>query len=144
MKKLLPIIALTASLAASAFAEEKIAPGPLGGRLLALDGQKAEFFVEPDRTVVVAFYDDALKKVAPAGQVVTVTADAPSGRARLDFKPAGDVLKSTAPLPEGENYLIVLQIRPSADAKPKNFRITYLAHKCSECGRVEYACICNH
>jgi hypothetical protein len=144
MKKLPLLIAILASLAAPAFAGEKLTPGPLGGRLLALDGQKAEFFVEPDRTVVVAFYDDTLKKTAPSGQVATATADAPSGKVKLEFQPSGDVLKSTTPLPEGDGYLIVLQIRPSADAKPKNFRITYLTHTCAECGRAEYACTCSH
>jgi hypothetical protein len=144
MKKLLTLAVTLAALALPALAEEKLQAGPMGGRLLALDGQKAEFFVEPDRTVVVAFYDDAMKKVAPSGQVVAATADAPAGKTKLEFKAVGEVLKSAAPLPEGENYLIVLQIWPSADAKPKNFRITYLSHKCAECGLVEYACICNH
>jgi hypothetical protein len=144
MKKLIALITMAAGLALSAHAEDKVPAGPLGGRLLTLEGQKAEFFVEPDRTVTVAFYDDTLKKVAPAGQVVTATADDPKGRVKLEFQAKDGVLKSTSPLPEGEGYIVVLQVRSSADAKPKNFRITYLTHTCGECGRVEYACVCNH
>jgi hypothetical protein len=143
MKKLL-LLAAIAALVIPTHAAETPQAGPLGGRLLALDAGKAEFFVEPDRTVTIAFYDDALKKTAPAGQVVTATADAPSGKAKLEFAPKDDVLKSTAPLPEGSDYTIVVQIRPTAEAKPKNFRITYLTHTCPECSRPEYACTCSH
>jgi hypothetical protein len=142
MKTLLTLLVL---LALPALADTPAAAGPLGGRLLALDNnQKAELVIAPDRTVTVAFHDDALKPVAPSGQVVTATADAPSGKVKLEFKPEGNVLKSTAPLPEGENYLIVAQIRSSADAKPKNFRITYDMNVCGGCQRPEYACTCAH
>lgn len=144
MKKLLAFLAITSSLALPTFAADQVQAGPRGGRLLALDGQKAEFFVEPDRTVTIAFYDLALKKAAPAGQVVTATAEAPSGKTKLEFQPKEGLLASTASLPEGTGYNIVVQIRQTADAKPKNFRITFETHACGECKRPEYACICNH
>lgn len=144
MKNLIPLLALFALCLPSAPAAEPVAAGPLGGRLLNLDGRKAEFFVEPDRTVVVALYDNELRPVAPAGEVVTATAAAPAGKVTLAFSPNGGGFKSTAPLPAGEGYLVVLQIRPTAEGKPKNFRIPLLTHACAECGRVEYACTCGH
>ncbi len=144
MKNLLLLIALAASTAFPASAADQMEAGPRGGRLVGLEGRKAEFFVEPDRTVTVSFYDEASQPVVPEGQVVTASVEAPSGKSRLAFEPRGELLASTIPLPEGEGYTIVLQIRPSADAKPRNFRITYLAHECAECKRPEYACTCNH
>ncbi len=143
MKKLLTLI-LLATLALGAHAETKPQAGPNGGRLLALDGQKAEFLVEPDRTVTVTFYDEMLKRIAPSGQIVTAIADVPPDKTRLEFKPEGETLKSTTPLPDGEDYVIVVQIRPAAEARPRNFRITMLTHKCAECGLAEYACTCAH
>ena len=142
MKKFLALLAL--SLALPAFAADPVEAGPRGGRLLALDTQKAEFFVEPDRTVSIAFYDGAPARVAPSGQLVVATAETPAGKTRLEFKPQGDLIVSTAPLPEGSGYTIVLQVRPSPEAKPKNFRITYQTHACDECKLPEYACTCNH
>lgn len=133
------ILTILPSLAADA-----VQAGPRGGRLLNLEGQKAEFFVEPDRTVTISFYDDALAKVAPAAQAVTATAEAPSGKAKLEFLPKDGLLTSTAPLPEGTGYTIVVQIRQTPEAKPKNFRITYEDHICGGCQRPEYACTCNH
>jgi hypothetical protein len=144
MKKIIALLAIAASLSIPAVAAEKAQAGPQGGRILTLDGQKAEFFVKPDKTVTVSFYDEALKKSDTTGQVVTATAEAPSGKTKLEFQPVDGVLTSTAPLPEGDGYNIVVQIRQTADAKPKNFRITYETHICGECKLVEYACICGH
>lgn len=144
MKTLLALLTITGTFALSAFAESPAQAGPLGGRLLSLDGAKAEFFVKPDRTILVAFYDDALKPVAPAAQVVTAIAEAPSGKVKLEFQPKDEALVSTAPLPEGSGYNIVVQIRATTDARPKNFRIAFETHTCGECNRPEYACTCNH
>jgi hypothetical protein len=142
MKKLITTLTIAVLAALPVIAEEQA--GPRGGRLLSLEGQKAEFFVEPDRTVTVSFYDDALKPTAPAGQVVTATAEAPSGKTKLAFEPKGELFASKTPLPEGDGYNVVLQIRTTAEAKPKNFRITYDMHECGGCKRPEYACTCNH
>lgn len=144
MKTLLPLLAILTTLVVPALAQDKAEPGPRGGRLLALDGQKAEFLIQPDRNVSIAFYDDSLAPVAPAGQVVTATAEAPGGKETIEFETDGDTLVSTKPLPEGGDYRIVVQIRPTQDSKPKNFRITYNMNTCAECGLPEYACTCNH
>lgn len=143
MKNIRFLIAALAGLSSPAFAADAIEAGPRGGRLLALDGQKAEFFVEPDRTVTVSFSKDG-KPVAPSGQVVVATAETTAGKTKLAFEPHGELLASTAPLPEGSGYTIVVQIRPEAGARPKNFRITYDMNECGGCKRPEYACTCTH
>jgi len=125
-------------------AAEKITPGPKGGRLLDNDPPRAEFFVEEDRTVTITFYDKDLKPVAASEQVVTATAEAPTGKVKLDFEKKGDVLVSKAPLPAGDGYKVVVQLKANADAKPKNFRIPLILETCGGCNRPEYACICGH
>jgi hypothetical protein len=144
MRKLITFLVIASILPFSVIAQEKTQAGPRGGRLLTLEGQKAEFFVEPDRTVTVSFYDDALNEVAPTAQVVTATAEAPSGKAKLEFQGKEGRLASTSPLPEGDGYTVVLQVRLTPEAKPKNFRISLETAACGECKRPEYACVCNH
>ena len=44
---------------------------------------------------------------------------------------------------EGEGYQVVVQVKTTADAKSKNFRIPLLTHTCKGCSNAEYACICD-
>lgn len=117
--------------------------GPKGGRVVTTDAPHVEFFVEKDRTVVVSFYDKDLKAVPVAGQVVSATAEAKSGKVKLVFAAKNGALVSTASLPEGDDYTVVLQVRDTAEAKPKNYRILFHDEVCGECKRAEYACICD-
>ena len=121
----------------------KQTPGPKGGRLLENESPRAEFFVEKDGKVTVTFYDKDLRPVAPGEQVVTVIAEAKSGKQKLEFEKKGGALLSTEPLPEGEGYNVVVQIRATADGKTQNFRIKYDTTPCGKCKRPEYACICD-
>ena len=50
--------------------------GPKTGRILTSEAPHVEFLVQPDRTVLVSFYNKDLKPLAPADQVVTATAEA--------------------------------------------------------------------
>ncbi len=146
MKHILNIIAIAALAAfttGTALADGKVKAGPRKGRVLELEKQNAEFFVEKDRTVSVAFYDAALKAQPVAAQAVTATAEAPSGKVKLEFEKKGDLLVSKTPLPEGEHYTVVVQVKADADAKPKNFRIPLDLSHCKACGNAEYACICD-
>jgi hypothetical protein len=118
-------------------------PGPKGGRILTTDAPHAEFFVEKDRSVVVTFYDKALKPAALSGQVVNATAEAKSGKVNLDFVEKNGALVSTAPLPEGGDYTVVVQVRDNANAKPKNHRVLFHDEVCDACKRAEYACVCD-
>ena len=127
----------------SAFAAATVKAGPRKGRILEVENQQAEFFIEKDRTVSIAFYDAAMKAQPAAAQVVTATAEAPSGKVKVEFEKKGDLLISKAPLPEGEHYTIVVQVKATADAKPKNFRIPMDLSECGKCHNPEYACICD-
>lgn len=143
MKKLLSILAIVALASAPAFADAKVKAGPRKGRILEMDKQNAEFFVEKDRTISIAFYDAAGKQQPAADQVITATAEAPGAKTKLDFEKKGDLLVSKTPLPAGEGYQVVVQAKPTADAKPKNFRIKLQTHICKSCSNPEYACTCD-
>lgn len=140
MKKWLMIIGLMATYTAFA----AVVGGLKGGKLLQNEAPRAEFFVNAERKVEVRFYDDALAVVTPTEQSVTIVANAPSGKKKFDLQKAGDALISSEALPEGDGYLIVVQITAAPGGKPQNFRIPYHAGICGECNRAEYACTCEH
>ncbi len=147
MKKLYALFVIMALgiaplIAVDAYAEVKA--GPRKGLIMEIPDKNAEFFVEKDRKISIAFYDSAMKPVAPASEVITAIAEATSGKTKMEFEKQGDKFVSKTALPEGENYQVVIQIKPSENAKPKNFRIKYLSHICGECHNPEYACICRH
>ena len=144
MKTLINLLLLLLTMAVSpAFADAKVKAGPRKGRILEMEAKNAEFFIEKDRTVSIAFYDAAMKAQAPAAEVVTGTAEAPSGKVKLEFEKKGNLLISKTALPSGEHYTIVVQIKPTADAKSKNFRIPLNLTICKPCGNAEYACTCD-
>jgi hypothetical protein len=134
-------IAGTAAFSAEDHADKPI-PGPKGGKVLETKPLHAELLVLADKKISITFYDESMKPIAPGEQVVKAIAEAPSGKATLDFDKAGDAFVSTTALPEGEGYRIVVQIKQTADAKSQNFRIDYHTEICGECKMAEYACIC--
>jgi hypothetical protein len=143
MKTLLNILLALAVAVSPAFADAKVKAGPRKGRVLEMGAKNAEFFVEKDRTVSIAFYDAAMKSQAPISEVVAATAEAPSGKAKLEFEKKGNLLVSKTALPAGENYTVVVQVKATAEAKPKNFRIPLNLSICKPCGNAEYACTCD-
>ena len=143
MKKLLTFLSVLALAATPVFADKTVKSGPRKGRILEMDKQNAEFFVEKDRTISIAFYDAAGKQQPAGDQIITATAEAPKGKAKLEFEKKGDLLVSKTALPEGEGYQVVVQTKARADAKPKNFRIKLLTHNCGGCSKPEYACTCD-
>lgn len=118
-------------------------PGPKGGRILTTDAPHAEFFVEKDRSVVVTFYDRDMKPLSVSGQAVSATAEAKTGKVALNFVEKNGAFASTAPLPEGDDYNVVVQIRENATARPRNYRVLFHDEVCDECKRAEYACVCD-
>lgn len=143
MKNIRNLLLTSFALLASAVALlAKPIPGPKGGRIVTTDAPHVEFFVEKDRTVVVSFYDKDLKLVAAGAQVVNAVAEAKTGKVKIAFAAKDGALVSTAPLPEGDDYTVVLQVRDSAEAKPKNYRVQFHDEICGECKRAEYACVC--
>lgn len=125
-------------------AAEKIMGGPKGGRLLQNTEPHAEFVIDKDRSVTIHFYSHAMKPVAATTQLVTVIADTKDGKATLTFAKKGDSLTSTAKLPDGHGYNLIVRFRQSAEAKPQNFRFTLDLRTCGGCKLAEYACTCGH
>jgi hypothetical protein len=126
---------------ASAFFAKPI-PGPNGGRIVTTAAPHVEFFVAKDRSVVVSFYDKDLKPEPVAAQVVSATAELKSGKVKLDFATKNGTLVSKSPLPAGDDFTVVLQVRANATGKPTNYRIAFHEEVCGDCKRAEYACVC--
>ena len=143
MKTLLNILIIAALATTSGFADTKVKAGPRKGLLLDLGGKQAEFFVEKDRTISIAVYDAALKAQPASTEVITATAEAPTGKTKIEFEKKGDILVSKTKLPEGEGYQVVLQAKSTPEAKTKNFRIKLQLYICKGCGNAEYACTCD-
>jgi len=143
MKTLITLVVTAALAATSAFADAKVKAGPRKGLLLELGSKQAEFLVEKDRTISIAVYDAALKAQPATNEVVTATAEVPSGKVKIDFEVKDGKLVSTTKLPEGEGYQVVLQAKATPEAKTKNFRIKLQLHTCKGCGNAEYACTCD-
>lgn len=139
---LIALAALSPLRAADSHSHDKPLAAPQGGRLIEIDNTHAEFLILPDRKVSVTFYDHDMKPLAPSSQLVTLIAEAPSGRATLDFEPAASAFLSRSPLPEGNGYRLVLRIRNSPDSTPRNFRFDLHTEPCSACKLPEYACTC--
>jgi hypothetical protein len=137
------LVSITLAASAVAFAAKPLA-GPKGGKILTAEAPHVEFFVEKDRTVTVTFYDANLKPVAPVGQVVTGVAEAKTGKVGLEFAAKGSALVSNVALPSGNDYPVVLQVRETASARPKVYRVVFDSTTCGECKHAEYACICEH
>jgi hypothetical protein len=144
MKKTIQLIALAVLALGIPLAQagEKATAGAKGGRLLENEAPRAEFFVEKDRTVSLTFYDADMKPVPVADQSATVIAETKDGKKKIEFEKKGDVLVSKSPLPEGDGYNVVLQLKQNAGARPKNFRIPLNLSICSKCHHPEYACTC--
>lgn len=146
MNQILTITLAVILLGSTVFAGDKPAhktiAGPKGGRFIEVEGGHAEFYVQPDRKVSVTFYDKDLKAQSPAEQVIMLTAQAPTRSTKLEFEKSADAFLSKGPLPDGAGYMLVLQIKAKADAKPQNLRIKLDLANCGGCKRVEYGCIC--
>ncbi len=143
MKTYISTVIVLALAAMPAFADATIKAGPRKGRVLEMEAKNAEFFVEKDRSVSIAFYDADMKAQPASSEIVTATAEATTGKVKLEFEKKGDLLVSTTTLPAGEHYTIVVQVKTTTDAKPKNFRIPLDLSVCKGCSNAEYACICD-
>ncbi len=120
------------------------APGPNGGRLLTVVTPHAEFFVTPDRHVQITFVDDALQPVPLTDQSVILTAGSRTAPTTLNFVRDGEVLRSDRPLPPGQNFPAVVQLKTAANAQTAVARFNVNFSTCPECDYPEYACICDH
>lgn len=118
--------------------------GPKGGKLLDNAAPRAEFLIGADNRVTVSFYDAQLKPVPASGQAVAVTAEPKSGKVTLTMEAKDGAFVSSEPLPAGDGYPLVVQVKATADATPQNFRLAFDLSTCGGCKLKEYACICGH
>jgi hypothetical protein len=128
-------------------ADDKPIPGPRGGKLLENSAPHAEFVIENDNRVTVAFYDEKLKSVPIGEQVVVITAEPKSGNVNLKLEKKDGLLVSKEPLPKSrffDEYEITVQIRNTPEAKPETFKIRFDLDVCGRCKLKEYACTCRH
>lgn len=130
--------------AAVSNAHEKNETGPNKGRLITSVTPHAEFFVTKERKVQITFVGEDGKTVAPADQVVTVTAGDRAAPTKLTFTKTGNVLLSDAVLPAGNDFPTVVQIKATPEAKPVYARFNLNMSVCGECNNAEYACTCGH
>ncbi|HEX2101118.1 MAG TPA: hypothetical protein VHF69_10665 [Candidatus Synoicihabitans sp.] len=137
-------IAIALVFPASLVAADKTAAGPKGGRLLENTDPAAEVFVHADRRLEITFYDATLQPRARAAQQAAVTAELPEQRTSIELIPTATGFKSQEPLPAGEPYRLVVQLRERPEARPRNFRIMLNLEPCAECSYAEYACVCGH
>ncbi len=84
-----------------------------------------------------------LPRQPAGGHIVCATNEAPIGKVKVEFEKKGDLLVSNTPLPDGEHYTVVVQVKPTAAAKSKNFRIKIDLSTCAGCSNPEYACSCD-
>ena len=118
--------------------------GPNGGLILTKVEPHAEFFVTAERKVQITFLGNDGKAIAPAAQIVTVTAGDRAAPTKLTFAKSGEVLVSNAALPAGNDFPAVVQIKATPDAKVVNEKFNVNLSKCGGCGYAEYACTCGH
>ncbi len=118
--------------------------GPNGGRLITTIEPHAEFFVTPDRKVQIVFVGEDGLPVSPADQVVAVTTGERSAPVKMTFTKSDTALVSEQAVPEGNNFPVVIQIKPTPDAKAIVEKFTLNLTVCPECKLAEYACTCAH
>ena len=151
MKKTLTTIITTATLALTGPAiaapdhdhDHKIA-GPNGGRVITSVEPHLEFFVTEDRKVRITAVNDEGKAVDLGEQSIRLTGGSRANPTRLGFTKDGNTLISDKALPEGNNLPVVLQIKPSADAKSVIEKFNLNLNECPGCDHLEYACTCDH
>jgi hypothetical protein len=137
------LIALCLLAFGSAFGAEEKVTAPNGGRLIDTVKPNAEFLINKDRKIEIRFLEDG-KVIEPATQVVTVTMGDRAKPTKLTFEKDGDKFISDKEIPKGKDHPVVLQIKPTPDAKVVTTKFTLNLAQCPTCQNAEYACVCSH
>ena len=82
------------------------------------------------------------KSVAPGNQIVVVTAGERSAPTKLTFAVDGAVLRSNGPLPAGNDFPTVVQIKVNPAGRFVTEKFNLNLSLCPDCKHAEYACIC--
>lgn len=118
--------------------------GPNGGRVLHEVDPHLEFFVTDDRKVQITAVDGEGKAISLEKQTVRVTGGSRTNPTRMTFEKKGDSLISTVAFPKGNNFPVVVQIKPKPDAKTVMEKFNLNLDDCPTCDYLEYACVCDH
>jgi hypothetical protein len=141
MKTTFFLLALAAGLTVSALAEP-LESGPNKGKLVGQAPDLAEAVISPESVLTVTFLDADKKPTPPGPRTVSVFAQLDSGRQPVEMVATGEGFVSATPLPKPDGYLLVVQLRANANAKPSNSRVHFAMHVCGGCQLPEYACTC--
>jgi hypothetical protein len=67
-----------------------------------------------------------------------------SNPTRMSFEKKGDVLVSDVAFPEGNDFPVIVQIKPKPIAKNVIEKFNLNLNDCPTCDYKEYACTCDH
>lgn len=125
-------------------AHDKAQAGPNGGKVLHEVEPHLEFFVTEDRKVQITALGEDGKAMPIGEQTVRVTGGSRSNPTRMTFEKEGDVLLSDVAFPEGNDFPVVVQIKPTPDAETVIEKFNLNLVDCPTCDYQEYACTCEH
>lgn len=123
---------------------DHIEAGPNGGRVLHAVEPHLEFLVTEDRKVQISALNDEGKVIPIEAQTVKITAGDRSAPTILTFAKSGNALVSDLPLPAGNDFPLVIQLKATADAKSVIEKFNLNLEQCPTCVNKEYACTCDH
>jgi hypothetical protein len=126
MKSKLTVL-LSAVLATSALAHERLTIGPGGGRVLFVDSittPNVEFLVNKEGRAEITLLDKDRKPLPPGQRSVVVTGGPRASSKKLAVESKGDRFV-TEPVPAGAPYTVVIQLKEASDAKALTLRVNY-------------------
>lgn len=120
--------------------------GPNKGRIITVTEPHLEFFVTPDRKILITFLNDNNKPFALEAPSVSAIGGDRANPTRMIFQASGEsgALLSDVALPEGDDIPIILQIKTAPDADNVTEKFTIDFSGCPTCVHPEYACTCAH
>lgn len=121
--------------------DEKIA-GPHGGRVIELAEGHLEFYATSERLIEVYFYDSSMEPSTSSKAQIQVIAQSEAGSQKYDLTLREGAFRSSDPLPEGNNYPLVVRVKTTPESSFQNLRFLYNSSICGGCNLAEYACTC--
>lgn len=136
------LIVLFALVTTSLFAHMGVDLGPNGGRLLEFSKNESLHgeVISKDGKFHISLLDKDLKPVVISSQTLTAVSGDRSNPEKLTVEVKDN--RFLLPMLKGEEYIIILQVRSDAKAKPFTARLPYNAHNCDACDSPEWLCKC--
>ncbi|MGE9290958.1 MAG: hypothetical protein ACQKBT_08210 [Puniceicoccales bacterium] len=122
--------------------DQELESAPNGGRLFEAGDHIAEFFFTPERLVEIRFLDDRGEVVETGEREVSLIGGDRTNPIRLKFEVIENVFVSTTPIPEGNNFPVILTVRDGDQTIRERFNLN--TSNCPGCQLGEYACTCDH